>query len=83
MSQQTKKSHDKENAKSVSKPKPEGESSPWTEPFQRSQDSGAFDFGGHFSDQKHAHHAHAEKQPADQDTDEATRDALSTIYHGL
>ncbi len=73
------------NAKPASQSgKPEAEHSPWTEPFQRSQDSGAFDSTAQNQKSAHqsAHRANAGSKPAAQHTDEATHDALSTIFNG-
>jgi len=75
---------DKQSAKAPSH-EAEGEHSPWTEPFLRSQDTGTFDRvtdADVEADQKRAARAHAGKMSPDRQSDDATHDALSTIFHG-
>ena len=75
----------KSNAKPAAKGL-EAEQSPWTEPFLRSQETGTFDRvtdADAKADQKHAERSHANaRKSEDRPSDDATHDALSTIFHG-
>ncbi|HLY29215.1 MAG TPA: hypothetical protein VKQ72_22910 [Aggregatilineales bacterium] len=64
---------------------PEAEHSPWTEPFHLSLDTGTFDRvsgADQKADQQRAEHSEATPKSEDRPSDDATHDALSTIFHG-